>query len=121
MKITIEGTPDELAALASQLPQQPTASVQHTRAPIEDICTAVSTVTGVPEHEINSRSHERLASYARHLAMYLSRGIYSQAVVATFFDRDHASVHQAVHKIEMELLTRPETAADLEAVKVQLA
>ena len=68
-----------------------------------------------------SRQHE--IAYARHMAMYLLKEDAGQSVAEicrAFGNRDHSTVLSGIQRIVMELGTRPETAADVTAVRAAL-
>jgi chromosomal replication initiator protein len=90
----------------------------------DDVIVAVCRRTGASRSDLSGRSRSRDVSYARHLAMYLLRLDAQKAVVEIqrlFGNRDHSTVLGAIDRIENERGTRPETAADIAAIRDELA
>jgi chromosomal replication initiator protein len=88
------------------------------------VIDTVSERTGNARAQLVGRSRNREVSYARHLAMYILKHDAHKAVSEIqrlFGNRDHSTVIGAIDRIEAELGTRPETAADLAAVRQALA
>jgi hypothetical protein len=94
-------------------------------APAADaVVDAVCAHTGMTAAQLAGRSRNREVSYARHLAMYVLKHDAHKAVSEIqrlFGNRDHSTVIGAIDRIEGELATRPETAADLASVRQTLA
>lgn len=94
-------------------------------APSPDaVIDAVCRRTGATPQELRGRSRARNVAYARHLAMYLLKqdaGLTVAEIGRQFGHRDHSTVLSAIQRIAMELGTRPDTAADLRAVRAGLA
>lgn len=87
---------------------------------IEAVCARLNTTRA----DIAGRSRSRDVSYARHLAMHVLRNDAKKSVAEIqrlFGNRDHSTVIGAVDRITAELSTRPETQADLTAVRAALA
>ena len=98
-------------------------SVDATPQP-DAIIDAVCAHSGTSRAQLTGRSRNREVSYARHLAMYVLKHDAHKAVSEIqrlFGNRDHSTVIGAIDRIEAELTTRPETAADLAAVRAALA
>jgi len=101
-------------AVAPESPEPPCA---------DDVIAAVCRRTGATPPELRGRSRNREVTYARHLAMYVLKedGAKPVADIARLFDRDHSTVLGGIDRIAKELRVRPETAADLRAVRDALA
>jgi chromosomal replication initiator protein len=87
------------------------------------IIDAVCRHAGVTVAALAGRSRSRDLTYARHLAMYLLKEDAKKTIAEigrTFGNRDHSTVIGGIQRITMELATRPETTADLAAVRTLL-
>ena len=84
---------------------------------------AAAAVTGIDKRTIAGRRKGVEPSYARHLAMYLAHydGDLNKSEIGRLFGRDHSSVVMGVRRIELEMRTRPETAADVEKCRALLS
>jgi chromosomal replication initiation ATPase DnaA len=82
-----------------------------------DLLKAAVERTGIGAIQILGRSRSRPATYARHLLMYVMREDgFTVADLSRVFNRDHGTVCEGIKRIERELLTRPETQADVAAL-----
>ena len=91
---------------------------------VGDVLAAVVRRTGIDAQRMASRAGCRDATYARHLAWYLLRQAYRLAPLSELcllFDRDHSTVLAGIHRIELEITTRPQTAADVMDIRRKLA
>ncbi|TAK59741.1 MAG: chromosomal replication initiator protein DnaA [Dehalococcoidia bacterium] len=88
-----------------------------------DIIAAVCRHLGVQLADLRGRSRNRDVSYARHLAMYVLKEDGRKTVAEigrTLGHRDHSTVLAGIQRIALEQTTRPETRADLGAVRAAL-
>lgn len=74
---------------------------------IQDIVSAVSRITGIPDGIIISKTRVRHIKDARFIAMYYARleRDYTYPIIAEWFDRDHTTVMNAVKRINDLLVT----------------
>ena len=113
-KETIERALSPLTPLAQREAEPPCA---------DDIVAAVCRRLGVQPSDVRGRSRSRDVSYARHLAMYLLKEDGRKAVAEIgrlLGHRDHSTVISGVQRIALEQTTRPETRADLSAIRALL-
>jgi len=84
-----------------------------------DLVDVVCRVLRVPRALLFSRARSRDVTYARHLAWYALRRSHLARCheIARMFGRDHSTVIEGVRRIELELVTRRETRADIDAVE----
>lgn len=88
-----------------------------------EILDSVATQTNTAQGDILGHSRDRQVSYARHLALFVAHydgRIRIADLQRDVGDRDHSTIISGIKRIELELVTRPETAADLEAVRALL-
>ena len=130
MKIAIvEGTPAEIAKVLRDAREDVAhveigpVSAARRAAQGEAIFAAVRSVTGFDEAEIVGQSRARETSYARHLTAYLLRleACWTIAQIQRRLgNRDHSTIIGGMARIEAELVTRPETLADVEKCRAWL-
>ncbi len=103
----------------------PLTPITHEAAPpdADDVLTAVCRRMAVEVGDVRGRSRNRDVTYARHLAMYVLREDAHRPVaeIGRMFLRDHSTVLAGITRITHEQTTRPETAADLVAIREALA
>ena len=101
-------------------PLTATQSKKDDAVPPDRIIDAVCRHASVTPVALAGRSRSRDLTYARHLAMYLLKEDAKKTIAEigrTFGNRDHSTVIGGIQRITMELATRPETTADLAAVR----
>jgi chromosomal replication initiator protein len=116
-------TPDVIERALSPLASAPLAPGEPT-VDTDAVVTAVCQRVGVTPADLRGRSRTRDVTYARHLAMFLLREDASKTVAEIgrlFGNRDHSTVLAGIARIQQELRTRPETAADIASVRSVLA
>ena len=89
-----------------------------------DIIAAVADLLGVEALQMLGKDRNRRVSYARHLSWYLLREVYGALFInelAALFNRDHSTICDGIGRIRQECEMRPETAADVAAVRCALA
>jgi chromosomal replication initiator protein len=90
----------------------------------DDVMNAVCRRTGAQPADLRGRSRNRQVTYARHLAMFVLKDDARMPIAEicrAFSNRDHSTVIAGIERIRMELTTRPETVADLAAVREHLS
>ena len=104
-------------------PLTPLMSREATPPDADDLVAAVCRRTAVEVGDVRGRSRNRDVTYARHLAMYLLREDAHRPVaeIGRLFTRDHSTVLAGITRITHEQSTRPETSADLVAIREALA
>jgi len=102
----------------------PSTVAGETAAPSPDaVVAAVCRRTGAQPADLRGRSRSRDIAYARHLAMFVLKedGRRTVAEIGRLFgNRDHSTVLGGIQRIALEQTTRPETRADLAAVRESL-
>jgi len=118
-------TPEVVERALAVFAQAPAPIPAHDAIPAaDDLIAAVCAHTGMTRADLVSRSRSRDVSYARHVAMYLLRHDAKKSVAEVqrlFGNRDHSTVIGAIDRVEKELATRPETTADLAAIRDRVA
>lgn len=87
------------ALIEATKPQRPMTAA-------DSILEAVSTVTGVPVHEMRSARRWRKVVYARHIAYFLCRELTSASlpVIGRIIGhRDHSTILHGIRKVEFAL------------------
>jgi chromosomal replication initiator protein len=106
-------------------PLAPAAVSQEAAAPgADEIVAAVCRRTGTQPADLRGKSRSRDVAYARHLAMYVLKedGRKTVAEIGRLFgNRDHSTVLAGIQRIALEQTTRPETRADVSAVRAAVA
>ncbi len=106
-------------------PLAPAAVSQEAAAPSADvIVAAVCRRMGTQPADLRGKSRSRDVAYARHLAMYVLKedGRKTVAEIGRLFgNRDHSTVLAGIQRIALEQTTRPETRADVSAVRAAVA
>lgn len=101
-------------------PLTPVTSPLDEDAPEADaVVIAVCRRTNIEPGDVRGRSRNRDVTYARHLAMYLLREDARKPVadIGRLFTRDHSTVLSGISRITLEQSTRPETRADIDAIR----
>jgi len=72
---------------------------------VEKVLSAVSQSFGVPQTELKGKKRTKEIAFARHVAIYIIRGItdLSLPAIGKIFGRDHSTVFNAIGVIESEL------------------
>lgn len=106
-------------------PLAPVPQREETPTPSPDeIVAAVCRRTGAQPGDLRGRSRSRDVAYARHLAMYVLKedGRKSVAEIGRLLgNRDHSTVLAGIQRIALEQTTRPETRADVAAVRAAVS
>ena len=132
----LEGALNRIAALARLL-RQPISrelaaealsvitSTPRTAVPMPSvILEAVAQVTNVPVDALISKRREKQVAYARHLAMYLLRGVSHQSyaqIGRILGGRDHTTVLHGFRRIEKLLEHDPDVRRDLTEIRAAIA
>ncbi|HYM14830.1 MAG TPA: chromosomal replication initiator protein DnaA [Dehalococcoidia bacterium] len=90
----------------------------------DDVVAAVCRRTGAQPADLRGKSRGRDVAYARHLAMFVLKedGRKTVAEIGRLFgNRDHSTVLAGIQRIALEEKTRPETRADVAAVRAAVA
>ena len=85
----------------------------------EQVQEAVAQFYKMRVSDLKSKRRTKRIAHARHVAVYLARTLTDDSLVdigRDFGGRDHSTVHSACAKIEKEIETNPQTAADIERI-----